>query len=115
MNHGELDCHGKCTIFRVAVYLFELAFDTVIVESIMHSDILNYTKLPFNSLKMIQNDTVYQPIKQGLIKQGFNRVGGVVARSDCPRCGACSLSVGPTAIQRGDCNQEVRGMLGDNS
>ena len=30
----------------------------------MHSDILNYTKLAFNSLKMIQNDTVYQPIKQ---------------------------------------------------
>ena len=33
----------------------------------MHSDILNYTKLAFNSLKMIQNDTVYQPIKQGMI------------------------------------------------
>ena len=31
----------------------------------MHSDILNYTKLAFNSLKMIQNDTVYQPIKRG--------------------------------------------------
>ena len=31
-NHGELDGHGKCTIFRVTVYLFELAFDTVIVE-----------------------------------------------------------------------------------
>ena len=30
----------------------------------MHIDILNYTKLAFNSLKMIQNDTVYQPIKQ---------------------------------------------------
>ena len=28
----------------------------------MHSDILHYTKLAFNSLKMIQNDTVYQPI-----------------------------------------------------
>ena len=27
-----LDGHGKCTIFRVTVYLFELAFDTVIVE-----------------------------------------------------------------------------------
>ena len=31
-NHGELDGYGKCTIFRVTVYLFELAFDTVIVE-----------------------------------------------------------------------------------
>ena len=31
----------------------------------MHSDIFNYTKLAFNSLQMIQNDTVYQPIKQG--------------------------------------------------
>ena len=26
-----------------------------------------YTKLAFNSLKMIQNDTVYQSIKQGMI------------------------------------------------
>ena len=33
----------------------------------MHSDILNYKKLAFNCLKMIQNDTVYQPIKQGMI------------------------------------------------
>ena len=33
----------------------------------MHSDILNFTKLAFNSLKMIWNDTVYQPIKQGMI------------------------------------------------
>ena len=33
----------------------------------MQSDILNYTKLAFNSLQMIQNDTVYQPIKQGMI------------------------------------------------
>ena len=33
----------------------------------MHIDILNYTKLALNSLKMIQNDTVYQPIKQGMI------------------------------------------------
>ena len=31
-NHGDLDGHGTCTIFRVTVYLFELAFDTVIVE-----------------------------------------------------------------------------------
>ena len=30
----------------------------------MHSDILNYIKLAFNSLKMIENDTVYQPIKR---------------------------------------------------
>ena len=52
-----------------SVYLFELAFDTVIVEYIMHSDILNYTKLPLNSLKMIQKDTVYQPIKQGMSGQ----------------------------------------------
>ena len=33
----------------------------------MHSGILNYTKLAFNSLKMIQNDTVYHSIKQGMI------------------------------------------------
>ena len=57
---------------RVTVYLFELAFDIVIVEYIMHSGILNYTKLAFNSLKMIQNDTVYQPIKQGMIGYGIN-------------------------------------------
>ena len=31
-NHGELDGHGKCTIFWVTVYIFELEFDTVIVE-----------------------------------------------------------------------------------
>ena len=38
----------------------------VIVEyiTIIHSDIPNYTKLAFNSLKMIPNDTVSQPIKQ---------------------------------------------------
>ena len=53
-NHGELDGHGKCTIFRDIVYLFELAFDTVIVEEIIHSDIPSYTKIAFNSLKMIQ-------------------------------------------------------------
>ena len=41
-----------------SVYLFELAFDTVIVEYIMHSDILNYTKLALNSLKMIQKDSL---------------------------------------------------------
>ena len=28
----ELGGHGKCTIFRVTVYLFELALDTVTVE-----------------------------------------------------------------------------------
>ena len=33
----------------------------------MHSDILNYTKLALNSLKIIQNDTVYQPSKQRMI------------------------------------------------
>ena len=38
----------------------------------MHSDILNYTKLAFNSLKTIQNDTVYQPIKQGAIGLEIN-------------------------------------------
>ena len=59
-NHGELDGHGKCTIFWVTVYLFELAFDTVMVEYIMHSGILNYTKLAFNSLKVIKNDTANQ-------------------------------------------------------
>ena len=40
----------------------------------MHSDILNYTKLAFNSLKMIQNDTVYQPIKQGMISRMLRRM-----------------------------------------
>ena len=30
----------------------------------MHSDILNYTKLAFNGLKMIQNDTVYLSANQ---------------------------------------------------
>ena len=54
-------------MFPVTVYLFELALHTVIVEKIMHIDILNYTKLAFNSLKIIQNDTVYQPVKQGVI------------------------------------------------
>ena len=33
----------------------------------MHSGILNYTKLAFNNLEMIQNDIVYQPIKRGMI------------------------------------------------
>ena len=33
----------------------------------MHSHILHYTKLAFNSLQIIQNNTVYQPIKQGMI------------------------------------------------
>ena len=32
-----------------------------------NGNILNYTKLAFNSLKIIQNDTVYKPIKQGMI------------------------------------------------
>ena len=36
---------------------------TVIVEYIIH--VPNYTKLAFNCLKMIKNDTVSQPIKQG--------------------------------------------------
>ena len=66
-NHGELDGHGKCTIFQVIVELFELAFHTVIVEYIIHSDRPNYTQLAFDSLKMIQNDPVSQPIKQGMI------------------------------------------------
>ena len=37
----------------------------------MHSYILNYTKLAFNSLKMIQNDTVYQPIEQGTFNYNY--------------------------------------------
>ena len=32
-------------------------FHTVIVEYIIHSDIHNYTKLAFNSLTIIQNDS----------------------------------------------------------
>ena len=42
-------------------------YHTVIVEYIIHSDIPNYAKLAFNSLKMIQNDTVSQPIRRGMI------------------------------------------------
>ena len=45
----------------------------------MHSDILNYTKLAFNSLTMIQNDTVYQPTKQGMI----GRPASQHQRGDC--------------------------------
>ena len=40
----------------------------MIVEYIIRSDITNYTKPAFNSLKMIQNYPVYQPIKQGMIR-----------------------------------------------
>ena len=39
----------------------------IIILYIIHSDIPSYTKLAFNSLKMIRNDTVSQPIKQGII------------------------------------------------
>ena len=39
----------------------------MIVEYIIHSNIPNYTKLAFNGLKMIQNNTVSRPIKQGMI------------------------------------------------
>ena len=49
----------------------------------MHSDMLNYTKLAFNSLKMIQNDTVYQPIIQWMIvcfKHHFSILQPVHAR-----------------------------------
>ena len=42
-------------------------FDTLIFEEFMHSGIPSYKKLDFNSLKMIQNDTAYQPTKQGMI------------------------------------------------
>ena len=39
----------------------------MIVEYIIHSDIpINYTKLAFNSLIIIRNDRVSQPIKQGV-------------------------------------------------
>ena len=43
---------------------FELAFDTVIVEDVMHSGIYrpNYKK---HYVLIIRNDTVSQPIKQG--------------------------------------------------
>ena len=47
--------------------LVELAFDTVIVKYTIHGDIPNCTKLAFNSLKMILNDTVSQAIKQGML------------------------------------------------
>ena len=39
----------------------------MIVEYVIHSGIRNYTKLAFNSLKMIPNNTVSQPIRQGMI------------------------------------------------
>ena len=41
----------KCTNFQVIVQLFELAFDTVIAEDIIHSGIPNYTPA-VNSLKI---------------------------------------------------------------
>ena len=47
--------------------LFELAFDTVIVEDIIHNGISHYTKLAFNSLKMVRNGTVSQLSKQGMV------------------------------------------------
>ena len=50
-------------IFQLIVLLFELAFHAVIVEDIIHG-ILNYTKLAFNSSKMILNDIVSQPMKR---------------------------------------------------
>ena len=42
-------------------------FHTVIVEYIIHSGICNYTKLACNSLKMIQDGAVSQPIRRGMI------------------------------------------------
>ena len=36
-------------------------------QSPLHSGIRNYTKLACNNLKMIPNDTVYQPIRQGMV------------------------------------------------
>ena len=42
-----------CQVIVGRLYLFELAFHTAIVEYIMYySDMHNYTKLAFNSLKM---------------------------------------------------------------
>ena len=54
---------------QVIVQLFELAYTVIVKYNIynLHSDISNYTKLAFNSLKMIRNNTVYQPIKRGMI------------------------------------------------
>ena len=39
----------------------------MVVEYVAHSGIRNYTKLAFNSLKMIPNDTVSQTIRQGMV------------------------------------------------
>ena len=54
------------------VYLFALVFDTVFFEDTMHSDIPNYKQLGFNSLKIIQNDTVYQPADDRSLTGYFN-------------------------------------------
>ena len=43
--------------FKLFYNLFNLAYHTVIVEYRTHSDIPNYTKLVFNSLQMIHNDS----------------------------------------------------------
>ena len=39
----------------------------MIVEYIIHGVMRNYTKLACNRVKMIPNDTVSQPIRQGMI------------------------------------------------
>ena len=42
-------------------------FDTVIVEDVVRSGVPNCKKLDFDSLKMIQNDTVSRPMKRGIV------------------------------------------------
>ena len=81
-NHCEVDGHGKRTIYQVIVKLFELTFDTVIVEDIIYSDILNYTKLAFNSLKLFKMTQFLSQSNKGLsaYKQVFF---DTLSPSDC--------------------------------
>ena len=53
-------CLNSITVYHV---LWALAWNKVFI----YIYLFNYTKLAFNSLKMIQNDTVYQPIKQRIL------------------------------------------------
>ena len=65
----------------------------MIVEDIIHSGIPNYTKLAFNSLKMIQIDPVSQPIKRddrpSLTRVSFLLSQGVIKRRCIQLC--CSF------------------------
>ena len=57
----------------------------MLVEYIIHSGMRNYTKLACNSLKIIPNDTVSQPIRQGMI--GLGRIASTAAPSSTSATG----------------------------